>query len=88
MKGKKHVGERAKSAKPDFYAGGDSDVEKDAEKRKRGGKVEGEGAKKRLDRPCRKNGGVIGADKKPATEAGRAKKPVKVGLIGEASKKP
>ena len=69
MKGKSHAGERPK--KEDVYAGAASNVDKEAmdsrepdEKesptRKKGGKVEGKAMKKRLDRPGRKSGGMVG----------------------------
>lgn len=54
-----------------------SNVEKEAEekkrggrvKRKEGGRVEGKKAKMRMDRPCRKDGGRVGSDKSPLTSA-------------------
>ena len=64
------------------YAGGDSNVMKEAHERKRGGKVkhegEGEKAKERHDRPKRAlggpvrgraQGGAIGANKRPLSTA-------------------
>lgn len=53
----------------DVYAGGKSNVAKEA--RKRGGKVEGEMKKARLDRPGRKRGGGVGADTSPLSSAAR-----------------
>lgn len=61
------------------YAGGGSNVEKEAMekkgggrvKRKKGGHVEGEMAKHRLDRPGRKRGGRAGADMAPLTSASK-----------------
>lgn len=58
------------------YAGAGSNVLKEAMERKRGGSVkhtmaEGAKAKHRLDRPGRKRGGRIGADKAPLSSAAR-----------------
>ncbi len=62
----------------DVYSGKDSPVVKDAERRKRGGKVESkkpmhmegkEPRHTRLDRPGRKRGGAVGADTKPFSAA-------------------
>jgi len=62
----------------DVYAGKDSNVVKEADERKRGGpvrkkkemgKVEGKMSKMRLDRPGRKSGGRVGADKSPLSSA-------------------
>ena len=52
------------SVKPDVYAGEGSNVLKEAEERKRGGRIEhmegeGEKAKERHDRPKRKRGGKV-----------------------------
>ena len=47
----------------------DNNVEKEAEKRARGGKVEGEKPKHRMDRMRRKSGGRVGSDKSPFTSA-------------------
>lgn len=56
----------------------ENNVEKEAEERKRGGavkkkeqKVEGKMPKKRMDRPCRKDGGRVGADKMPFSSAAK-----------------
>lgn len=67
------------------YAGGDSNVLKEAEKRRRGGRVHrgkrpmhvegGEPRHHRLDRPGRKRGGAVGADSSPMTEASRLTMP-------------
>jgi hypothetical protein len=62
------------------YAGGDSNVVKEAKKRKKGGKVvkavKKDGMKAggmksaaRLDRPCRKSGGKVGANERPLSTA-------------------
>lgn len=64
--GKSDVAKEAKGAEPD---------EKATPHRKRGGMVEGMAAKKRMDRPMRKAGGPVGADKKPLTEAANSGKP-------------
>lgn len=57
------------------YAGGTSNVRKEAEEKKRGGKVvgkvHGHMAKKRMDRPGRKRGGRVGADLAPLSSAAR-----------------
>ena len=66
------------SKKVKAYDGGGSNVEKEAdekksggrvEKRARGGKVEGDKPKARLDRPKRKAGGRVGSDKSPFSSA-------------------
>ena len=57
------------SSEPKWNAGGEQNAAKEAEERKRGGKVhqaEGEHAKKRMDRKERARGGGL---KKPETEA-------------------
>ena len=55
------------------YAGGNSNVVKEAKARKKGGRVEktvkGKKAKMRLDRPGRKAGGRCGSDKAPLSSA-------------------
>jgi hypothetical protein len=71
---------------PKFYAGGDSEAGKDvldngasagARKKggrvghKKGGMVEGMVGKKRMDRPGRKSGGGIGANKTPLSTAAK-----------------
>jgi hypothetical protein len=66
------------------YAGGSSNVVKEAMERKHGGRtkkeekhekhhVEGHKAKMHLGRPGRKTGGRIGADKAPLSTAARVK---------------
>lgn len=60
-----------------FYSGGESNVAKEANEKKRGGKVkahkamkaEGGSAMSRLDRKGRKTGGRVGADKSPLSSA-------------------
>ena len=73
------------AVKKDFYAGGESNVAKEAEEKKHGGKVvegEGEKGKKRHDRaararggavPGRARGGGVGADMKPLTTAAKVR---------------
>jgi len=60
------------------YAGAGSNVVKEADERKRGGrvkkdmgKVEGKMSKMRLDRPGRKSGGRVGAERSPLSEAAK-----------------
>ena len=74
MKGKDC--KRASGGKVKSYTADDPNVEKEAEERKRGGavkkkehKVEGGKAKMRMDRPARKDGGRVGADKNPFSSA-------------------
>jgi hypothetical protein len=61
----------------DVYAGKDSNVEKEAKMKKRGGRTKDEGlpmgkaSKMRLDRPGRKRGGRTGADMSPLTTAAK-----------------
>lgn len=89
------VGEIKDGGKKMVYAGGDSNVLKEAEKRKRGGKVgkipamvEGKMPKHhRLDRPGRKRGGAVGADSSPMTEASRLTCPPGVGGYGASTDK-
>jgi len=65
------------------YAGADSNVVKEADERKDGGrvkkketgKVEGKMSKMRLDRPGRKAGGRVGADRSPLSEAAKTTGP-------------
>lgn len=65
------------------YAGAGSNVVKEADERKDGGrvkkkepgKVEGKMAKMRLDRPGRKSGGRVGADRSPLSEAAKTTGP-------------
>lgn len=74
----------AKDPSPkDVYAGADSPTRKEADerkhggrvKRKEGGKVEGKMSKMRLDRPGRKSGGRVGADRSPLSEAAKTTGP-------------
>ena len=74
------------SVKPDVYAGAGSNVLKEAEERKHGGKVkmhgEGEKAKERHDRPKRARGGRlkgegVGANLTPLSTASKIKEVVK-----------
>lgn len=70
----------------DVYAGGGSNVAKEADERKHGGKVKAKGGKHeakhlgkidggkarlRLDRPGRKRGGRVGADSAPLSSAAK-----------------
>lgn len=64
----------------DVYAGGESNVKKEADERKDGGrvkkkkdeaKVDGKMSKMRLDRPGRKSGGRVGADSSPLSSAAK-----------------
>ena len=73
-------GWEAKDKAPsDVYAGKGSNVVREAEerkhggkvKRKHGGKVHGEEAKERLDRPGRKTGGRVGSERSPLSGASR-----------------
>lgn len=66
----------------EVYAGAGSNVVREADERKRGGRVkkemgkpEGKMAKMRLDRPGRKSGGRVGADKSPLSSAARTDGP-------------
>lgn len=81
MKGKKRasggVVDKDESPK-EVYAGAGSNVVKEADERKaggrvkkEGGKVDGKKAKMRLDRPGRKMGGRVGADRSPLSEAAK-----------------
>ena len=73
-------GVKAKDGSPsEAYAGKGSNVVREAEerkhggkvKRKHGGKVHGEEAKERLDRPGRKTGGRVGSERSPLSGASR-----------------
>lgn len=89
MKGRTHrsgsgqaqKGVRAVDATPgSVYAGGGSNVVKEAKARKHGGRAKddmahGHGAKHRLDRPARKSGGKVGAEKSPFSAAHNVKSP-------------
>jgi hypothetical protein len=56
-------------------AGGNPEVIKEAEEKKKGGKVmgkmQGEMSRHRLDRPGRKTGGRVGADRSPLSSANK-----------------
>ena len=79
---------RAEGGRVKAYDAEGSNVEKEAKERKRGGKVEkpamkrdehrveGKMAKMRLDRPARKAGGRVGADKSPLSSAHGATAPM------------
>jgi hypothetical protein len=63
----------------DVYAGGSSNVVKEARERKKGGKVGmkvmGGNKRHRLDRPGRKRGGGVGSDSRPLSSAANASAP-------------
>lgn len=66
------------SSEPKWNAGGEQNAAKEAEERKKGGRVkhseaEGEGAKKRMDKRGRARGGRIGANLAPLSTAARVK---------------
>lgn len=63
------------SSEPKWNAGGEQNAAKEAEEKKRGGRVKGEGesAKKRMDRRGRARGGRIGANLVPLSTAARVK---------------
>lgn len=67
------------SSPSDVYAGGSSNVIKEARERKKGGKVGmkvmGGNKRHRLDRPGRKRGGGVGADARPLSSAANASAP-------------
>lgn len=74
---------RASGGSVKVYAGGDSNVMKEARERKHGGAVKGEGdaPKGRKDKamrgyvkPGRARGGSVGADKHPLSSAANVKK--------------
>jgi hypothetical protein len=77
-----------KAAGGDVYSGAKSNVVKEAEEKKHGGRVkkevekpEGKKSKHRMDkRPRRASGGRVGSDKSPFSSAARP------GITGEASK--
>lgn len=85
MKGRKYraAGGAVKEDCPEeIYAGAGSNVVKEAKERKRGGrvkkevgKVDGKLSKMRLDRPGRKMGGRVGADKSPLSSAAGGENP-------------
>lgn len=79
MKGKHK--KREGGGRLDMKVSGNPDVFKEAEERKRGGRMkkkehemhpEGKMAKHRHDRPMRKAGGRVGADKMPLSSAHRS----------------
>lgn len=62
------------------YAGGDSNVAKEAMMKKKGGKVmkaEGKEGMSHLGKTCRASGGRVGADKSPLSSAHNSSKPSK-----------
>jgi hypothetical protein len=68
------------SSPSDVYAGANSNVVRDAKKRKHGGRTKdvaahGHSAAHRLDRPARKSGGKVGAEKSPFSAAHNVKTP-------------
>lgn len=67
-------------APKEVYAGGGSNVVKEAKAKKKGGKVShkvhGKMSKMRLDRPGRKRGGRVGSDKNPLSSAANVSSPV------------
>jgi hypothetical protein len=68
------------SSPSDVYAGANSNVVRDAKKRKHGGRTKdvsahGHDSKHRLDRPARKSGGKVGAEKSPFSAAHNVKNP-------------
>lgn len=85
MKGKHHSGghhhkehHRAKGGRTEMKVSGNPDVFKEAEERKHGGRAkkkhhemhpEGKMARHRHDRPARRAGGRVGADKAPLSSA-------------------
>jgi hypothetical protein len=64
---------RASGGKVSKYNAQDSNVMKEAEEKKKGGRVHGEGSssKPRSDRPGRKRGGRIGANLMPLSTAAK-----------------
>lgn len=79
MKGKHgHKKHREGGGRTDMKVSGNPDVFKEAEERKRGGRMkkkehemhpEGKMARHRHDRPGRKSGGRVGSDKSPLSSA-------------------
>jgi hypothetical protein len=63
----------------EVYAGSGSNVLKEAKARKNGGRIDkmikGKKSKMRLDRPGRKHGGRVGADKSPLSSAASVSSP-------------
>ncbi len=86
MKGKKHH-RKAEGGRIGMKVSGNPDVFKEAEGKKHGGHVkakevghmEGGKSRHRLDRPGRKTGGRVGADKSPLSSAHRMTSPAKDG---------
>lgn len=76
MKGKKHHAKKS-GGRIDMKVSGNPDVFKEADERKKGGRVkhkhvgkmDGEKPKHRMDRPGRKAGGRVGANKAPLSTA-------------------
>lgn len=78
-KGHHHGVNRASGGRTEMKVSGNPNVFKEAAERKKGGKVEGVGkvvglmtggaVRPRLDRPGRKSGGRVGADKSPLSSA-------------------
>lgn len=72
-------GEPGGHEKPKPYNAQGSNVEKEAEEKKKGGrvkradggKVDGKKAKMRMDRACRASGGRVGSDKSPLSSAAK-----------------
>ena len=81
MKGKKHHGKRADGGRIGMKVSGNPDVFKEAEEKKKGGRVkhvgkaDGHHAKHRMDRPGRKAGGRVGANKAPLSTAHSSSSP-------------
>lgn len=72
VEGQNRSGWTAKDSSPkEVYAGKDSDVVKEARKRKDGGKVDGDHSMKRLDRKPRKSGGRVGSENSPLSGAAK-----------------
>lgn len=72
----RHKMKKASGGRAEYYAGGNSNVAKEAAEKKHGGKVvekpEGKKAKHRMDkRPRRAHGGRVGSDKSPFSSAAR-----------------
>lgn len=78
--GRKTGGVVAKNKKPEMaYAGGDSNVAKEADEYKRGGKaigkMKGEKAKAHMGRAPRKSGGRAGSNMNPLSSAAKGTPP-------------
>lgn len=72
MKGKTHKRDAGGAVPHDtkeVRAGGNPKVFEEAEKKKHGGAIHGAKAKHKLDRPGRKLGGRVGADRSPLSSA-------------------